>query len=154
MAMRHTGSVISKDHYQDWVGKDTPGVGEYSEKCYTDAGPKYSIIKDPRFYVPKKATHLADHAYHTPIKYENGTVVSQDTRWKYERDDQQRSAKAPGPGRYVAKSEFGEKKKIRNGFGKVTQLSTITYYKELQKAYTSLKTPGPGEYKTKSRFET
>ncbi len=67
MAVRHTGSVISKDHYQDWVGKDTPGVGQYKEKSYTDNGPKFSVIQDPRFYVPKKATHLADHAYHTPV---------------------------------------------------------------------------------------
>lgn len=35
--------IISKEHYQELVGVGTPGVGEYKEPVYTDAGPKFTV---------------------------------------------------------------------------------------------------------------
>ena len=79
--------------------------------------------------------------------------MPKDTRWKYEKDNKIRANKSPGPGKYECRTEFSDRKrKKRNGFGKVQKMQTITYYKELQKAYTSLYTPGPGEYVEGKKF--
>lgn len=69
------------------VGKETPGAGAYREKSFTKQGPSYSVTKDPRFYVPAKATAKADHAYFTPAQYMQGRHFSTDKRWKYRKDD-------------------------------------------------------------------
>lgn len=51
------------------VGVGTPGVGEYKEPVYTDAGPKFTVPKHDRFVIPPPATKDCAHAYMTPLLY-------------------------------------------------------------------------------------
>jgi hypothetical protein len=61
--------LLSKEHYQDLVGVNTPGVGEYKESTFTDDGPKYPLNIEPRFRIPPKATKLCTHSYLTPLMF-------------------------------------------------------------------------------------
>ena len=101
MRQRCKTPVLSKKHYQDLVGKKTPGAGAYDTCTFTEEGPKYSVTKNERFKVPPKATKLAAHAYYTPCQYMLGIRFTSDTRWKYERDDKTREARAPAPDKYT-----------------------------------------------------
>jgi hypothetical protein len=46
--LKTKGQVISKQHVQDWLMKDTPGAGNY-EPRKLDLGRKYTISRDERF---------------------------------------------------------------------------------------------------------
>jgi len=98
--------VISKDHIQDFLAKETPGAGTYQPKLL-DAGRRWTISWDEWFWRFKGPNDNAPHCFELKSTLMNvGSDIPKDDWFHYDMKTRNMAQRSPGPGTYEAKTSF------------------------------------------------